>query len=61
MDLEASTSLPKGKMLDLYKFKAFADDKLHVKFFCDRVEKIEEKGENTSCHIKFSKALFQAC
>ena len=43
-------SLPNDKILDLSKFKAFADDKLitaqNVKFVHGRVENIVGKGEN---------------
>ena len=43
-------SLPKDKILDLSKLKAFADDKINVtqklKFKIGRVENIVGKGEN---------------
>ena len=45
-------SLPNGKILDLTKFKAFADDKLiltqKLKFVLGRVENIMGKGEIAS-------------
>ena len=43
--------LPNNKILDLSKFKAFAEDNLNVnqklKFALERVVNIVEKGENT--------------
>ena len=43
-------SLPNNKILDLPKFKAFADDKIirtqKLKFTLGRIVKIVEKGEN---------------
>ena len=43
-------SLPIDKILDLSKFKAFADDKINVTqkfiFLLERVGNIEGKGEN---------------
>ena len=43
-------SLPNDKILDLTKFKAFADDKISLtqklKFMWERVENIVGKGEN---------------
>ena len=43
-------SLPNDKMLDLSKFKAFADDNSNVakmaKFVIDRIENISGRGEN---------------
>ena len=42
--------IPNDKMIDLSKFKAFADDNLNVankgKFVFDRIENVAEKGEN---------------
>ena len=48
--LNCINSLPKGKILDWFKFKAFADDKINVtqklKFVLERVENVVGKGEN---------------
>ena len=47
---KAFTSLPNDKILDLSKFKTFADDKITVaqkfKFTLGRAENIVGKGEN---------------
>ena len=57
-------SLPDDKILDLSKFKAFADDKIIVtqklKFTLGRIENIVGKGENAGYHFPtmFSKAFF---
>ena len=44
------SSLPKDKILDLTKLKAFADDKIYVTqmFVFDGVENIIGKGENAA-------------
>ena len=46
----AFNSLPKNKILDQSKFKAFASDKINVtktlKFVSGRVENVVGKGEN---------------
>ena len=63
--------LPNGKILDLPKYEAFAEDKIIVtqklKFTLGRVENIVGKGENAgyqhfsfSCNI-FKSFLFQRC
>ena len=55
-------SLPNDKILDLTKFKAFADDKIiltqKLKFMLRRVENIVGKGENAG-HQQF--LLFPQC
>ena len=44
--------LPNDKILDLYKLKAFSDDKIKktekLKFVLERIENILRKGENAS-------------
>ena len=55
-------SLPNDKILEWFKLKAFADDKVKVLkrmiFVSDRVENVVGKGENAS-HQYF--LLFQQC
>ena len=65
---ERVNSLPNDKILDLSKFKVFADDNFNltkmVKFFFDKVESLVGKGGNTGYQhffpfpTMFSKALF---
>ena len=49
-------ALPYNRILDLYRLKAFADDKINVtqnlKFILERVENIVGKGEN-ACYKHF--------
>ena len=64
--IESSNPLSNDKILDLSKFKAFADDKIIVtqklKFVLGRVENFVGKGENAGSFSPFptmvSKAFF---
>ena len=56
-------SMPKDKVLDFSKFRAFADNKIIVtqnfKFTLERVENIVGKGENAG-YQHFRSFLFQS-
>ena len=55
-------SLPKGKILDWTKWKAFADNKIilvkMVISVTERIENIIGKSENASCQHSFSHNVF---
>ena len=52
-DEQVVNSLPKDKILDVTKLKAFADDKLNIAkmtiSLLDRIENTVGKGENAGC------------
>ena len=52
----------KNKILDLFKLKAFADDKINtiqkLKFALGSIQNIVEKGENAGCQYFL---LFSQC
>ena len=57
------TPLPNNKILDWFKLKAFADDKINVteklKFVVGMVENVVGKGENAGYHNVFKRLLIQ--